>query len=132
MDEGQTRELCDLFPGARIDVDASFGGKDRECRGRGKAIDASQVIELSSGDGQSKSPLYCRLLRSMMEDQVAWLRDRDHHRVVTELNGRESLASHARPTRSPTRAGPSMIARSRSTRLLRSGQKGDGANSQAN
>jgi predicted dehydrogenase len=92
VDERQTRDLCDLFPGARIDVEASYGGKDRACRGRGKAIDASQVIELSFGDGQPKSPLYCRLLRSMMEDQVAWLHDRGHRRVVTEANGRESLA----------------------------------------
>lgn len=92
VDERRTRDLCDLFPGARIDVEAAFGGKDRECRGRGKAIDASQVIELSAGDGQGKSALYCRLLRSMMEDQVAWIRDRDHSRVVTEVNGRDSLA----------------------------------------
>ena len=50
------------------------------------------MIELSSGDGQAKSPLYGRLLRSMMEDQVAWIRDRNHRRVVTEANGRDSLA----------------------------------------
>jgi predicted dehydrogenase len=92
VDEGQTRDLCDIFPGARIDVEASFGGKDRACRGRGKAIDAQQLIEVSAGDGQPKSPLYCRLLRSMMEDQLAWIRDRGHERVVTEINGRESLA----------------------------------------
>ena len=75
-----------------LDVEASYGGEGRRCRGRGKAIDASQGIEVSSGDGQSKSPLYCRLLRSMMEDQVAWIRDRGHPRVVTEVNGRDSLA----------------------------------------
>ena len=92
VDEHQARILCDLFPGARLDVVASFGGKDRVCRGRGKDIDAYQIINLSFGDGQSKSPLYCRLLRSMMEDQVAWIRDRDHRRVVTEANGRDSLA----------------------------------------
>jgi predicted dehydrogenase len=92
VDERQARDLSDLFPGAKIDVEASFGGKDRQCRGRGRSIDASQVIEVSSGDGQSKSPLYCRLLRTMMEDQVAWIRDRHHRRVVTETNGRESLA----------------------------------------
>lgn len=91
VDERQSRGLCNLFPGARIDVDASYGGKDRSCRGRGKAIDAQQVIEVSAGDGQPKSPLYCQLLRSMMEDQVAWIRDRNHRRVVTEVNGRESL-----------------------------------------
>ena len=81
-----------VFPGSRLDVEASYGGEGRRCRGRGKAIDAYQVIEVSSGDGQSKSPLYCRLLRSMMEDQLAWIRDRGHPRVVTEGNGRDSLA----------------------------------------
>jgi predicted dehydrogenase len=92
LDERQTRDLCDLFPGARIDVVASYGGKDRACRGRGKAIDAYQMIDLSFGDGQGKSQLYSRLLRSVMEDQAAWLRDRTHRRVVTEANGRDSLA----------------------------------------
>ncbi len=92
VDERQTRELCDLLPGARLDVVASYGGHDRACRGRGKDIDAYQVIDLSFGDGQAKAPLYGQLLRSMIHDQVAWLRDRKHRRVVTEANGRESLA----------------------------------------
>jgi len=91
VDERQTREICDLFPGAVIDVSASYSGKDRESRGRGKDIDVYQVIELTAGQGQAKSPLYGRLLRAMMEDQVAWIRDRNHRRVVTEANGRDSL-----------------------------------------
>src|SRR4051794_39365216 len=93
VDERQTRDLCDLFPGARLDVTASYGGKDRACRGRGKEIDAYQRIELAFGDGQAKSRLYGRLLRSVIEDQVAWIRDRNHQRVVTEANGRDSLAA---------------------------------------
>jgi predicted dehydrogenase len=92
VDERQTRDLCDLFPGARLDVIASYGGKDRTCRGRGKEVDAFQVIDVSFGDGRAKSPLYGQLLRSLMEDQVAWIRDRGHRRVVTEDNGRDSLA----------------------------------------
>jgi hypothetical protein len=76
-----------------VDVAASYGGADRACRGRGKAIDAYQIIDLAWGDGQAKSPLYCQLLQSMMADQVAWVRDRDHARVVTEANGRDSLAT---------------------------------------
>lgn len=91
-DERQTRSLCDLFPGARLDVQASYGGQARACRGRGKEIDAYQIIELSYGEGRAKSPLYGQLLRAMMQDQVAWIRDRRHRRVVTEANGRDSLA----------------------------------------
>jgi predicted dehydrogenase len=92
VDEAQTRELCGLFPRSQLDVDVSYGGHDRRCRGRGKDIDAYQIIDLAWGDGQAKSPLYGRLLRGMMADQVAWVRDRNHERVVTEMNGRNSLA----------------------------------------
>jgi predicted dehydrogenase len=105
VDERQTRDLCDLFPGARLDVTASYGGKERACRGRGKAIDAYQIIELATGETQAKSPLYGRLLRSMMEDQVAWIRDRGHRRVVTEANGRDSLATACEADALAHRAG---------------------------
>jgi predicted dehydrogenase len=90
-DEAQTRALCDLFPNFRLDVLASYAGGDRACRGRGKPIDAYQILELTYGEGQAKLPLYSQLLRSMMADQASWVRDRNHVRVVTEVNGRESL-----------------------------------------
>jgi predicted dehydrogenase len=93
VDERQTRELCDLFPGARLDVTDAYSGQGRSCRGRGKAIDAYQMVELSYGDGRRKSHLYGELLRAMMADQVAWIVDRGHRRVVTEANGRDSLAT---------------------------------------
>lgn len=92
LDEKQTRALCALFPGGRLDVLNTYGGKERLCQGRGKPIDAYQMVEFTFGEGQSKSKLYSSLLRAMMTDQVAWIRDRSHQRVVTEVNGRDSLA----------------------------------------
>ncbi len=92
LDERRTRELCDLFPGGRLDVTVTYTGKDRAARGRGKDIDAYQLAELSWGDGRVKGHVYGDLLRALMADQVAWLRDRSHRRTVTEENGRESLA----------------------------------------
>jgi hypothetical protein len=35
---------------------------------------------------------YGELLRAMMEDQIAWIRDRSHVRRMTGQNGRDSLA----------------------------------------
>ena len=32
VDEAQTRRLCDLFPGSRLDVSASYSPKDRACQ----------------------------------------------------------------------------------------------------
>jgi predicted dehydrogenase len=91
-DEAGTRALCDLFPRAQLDVTMTYAPKDRICHGRHKEIDAYQMVELSFGEGAVKSHLYGQLLRGMMADQVAWIRDRSHRRRVTEENGRDSLA----------------------------------------
>jgi predicted dehydrogenase len=91
LDEAQTRALCDLFPGARLDVSASYGPGERHCRGRGRDIDAWQQVELSHGDGASKGHLYGDLLRAMLTDQLAWVGDRSHVRRMTGEHGRDAL-----------------------------------------
>jgi predicted dehydrogenase len=91
-DEAGTRALCELFPGARLDVSTSYSAKDRASQGRHKPLDIYQMIELSWGDGTNKSHRYCELLRAIMTDQVAWIHDPSHERKITEVNGRDSLA----------------------------------------
>jgi predicted dehydrogenase len=93
VDEAQTRSLCELFRGARLDVSATYPPKDRTCNGRGKTLDVYQMVELNWGDGTNKSIRYSELLRAMMTDQLAWIRDRSHRRKITEENGRDSLAA---------------------------------------
>jgi predicted dehydrogenase len=91
-DEAQTRALCELFPGARLDVSATYSPGDRPCRGRHKALDVYQMLELSWGAGTNKSHRYGELLRAILADQLAWARDQSHQRKITEVNGRDSLA----------------------------------------
>jgi predicted dehydrogenase len=91
-DEAQTRALCELFPGARLDVSTTYSPKDRACQGRHKALDVYQMIEVAWGEGTNKSHRYGELLRAILADQLAWARDRTHARRITELNGRDSLA----------------------------------------
>jgi predicted dehydrogenase len=90
-DEAQTRALCALFPGSRVDVLATYGPRDRACRGRHKDIDAFQLVELQFGLGGHKMVRYGELLRAFLADQVAWIRDRSHPRRITQANGRNSL-----------------------------------------
>jgi predicted dehydrogenase len=92
VNEEQTRTLMALFPGARLDILKTFGGHDRAARGRHKDLDISQQIELTAGADGDKMRRYCELLRSLFEDQLAWLADRRHSRKITERNGRDSLA----------------------------------------
>lgn len=92
VDEQSTRAMCDIFPGGVLDVTDHYGAAQRACRGRGKQLDVCQAIELRWGEGRQKLPLYCEVLRAMMQDQVQWIRDRQHARTITEENGRRSLA----------------------------------------
>jgi predicted dehydrogenase len=91
-DEAQTRALCEVSPGARLDVTTTYAPKDRSCHGRHKSLDVYQMIELSWGEGRVKSHVYGDLLRAILADQIAWIRDRAHVRKITEVNGLDSLA----------------------------------------
>src|SRR5262249_55656241 len=91
-DEGQTRALCELFAGARIDVTMTYAHKDRSCVGRHKTLDIYQMLELTCGEATVTSHRYGELLRWLLAEQIAWIYDHSHQRRVTERNGRESLA----------------------------------------
>jgi predicted dehydrogenase len=92
VNEAETRTLMELFPGARLDVLKTYGGRDRSARGRHKDLDIYQQIELHAGLGDDKMRRYCECLRALFEDQLAWLNDRGNARKITERNGRDSLA----------------------------------------
>jgi len=98
-DEKQTRGLCDLFPHSRLDVTTIYSPHERACQGRHKALDVYQMLEMTAEESGHKMHLYGRLLRSFMEDQLGWIRDRSHVRMVTERNGRESLVDAVAATR---------------------------------
>lgn len=91
VNEEQTRTLADIFPGSRLDVLKTWGGADRVARGRFKALDIAQQVELHHDAGGDKMRRYCSLLRDFFTDQIAWIRDRSHVRKITEQNGRDSL-----------------------------------------
>ncbi|MCI0335645.1 MAG: Gfo/Idh/MocA family oxidoreductase, partial [Planctomycetes bacterium] len=91
-DESQTRQLCELFPSARLDVLTTYSPRDRPFYAHGRQHDVYQQFELYWGEGRQKMAVYCELLRRMMTDQLEWIRDRSHVRKITEHNGRDSVA----------------------------------------
>jgi predicted dehydrogenase len=103
-DEAQTRELCELFPKPRIDVLTTYGQRDRGFYSHGREHDVYQHFVLNWGDDRQKMTVYCELLRSMMTDQAAWIRDRSHQRKITEKNGRDSVAMACAATELANRA----------------------------
>ncbi len=91
VDEAQTRQLMEIFQSAQLDVTATYSGKDRQARGRFRDVDIYQTIQLTWGLGHAKMHRYGELLRAMLRDQIAWIRDPNHPRRITEQNGYDSL-----------------------------------------
>ena len=92
VDELQSCRLMEIFPDARLDVLESYSGAKRLARGRHKDFDTYQKIDLYAGLEAEKMRRYCELLRALFADQIAWIADRSHQRLITEENGRNSLA----------------------------------------
>jgi predicted dehydrogenase len=104
-DEKGTRELMDLFPGARLDVTKIYGGPERAARARHKTLDLYQMIDVTYGLETEKMHRYGELLRSMLRDQIQWINNPKHHRKITDANGRDSLALAVEATRLAAAAG---------------------------
>jgi hypothetical protein len=92
VDEKQTRELCELFPDAQLNITTSYSKKDRVCSGRHKPLDVYQMIDLNFGQRQPKMHRYGEQVRELFVDQVEYIKDRRHVRRLTEENARDALA----------------------------------------
>src|SRR5947207_15886675 len=78
LDEKGTRDLMEIFRGARLDVTRIYAGRDRSGSGRHKPLDVYQMVNLLSGDEVEKMHRYGELLRAMLRDQIRWIYDRNH------------------------------------------------------
>ena len=74
-----------------------YAPSERTFRARHKTYDAYQRITLTSAPA-TKMTVYGNLLRAMLADQLAYLAEPSHARVITEDNGRESLRMSVRAT----------------------------------
>ena len=97
LDEAATRTLASIFPHARIDVEHLYAPSERTFHARHKTYDAYQRITLTSAPA-AKMTVYGDLLRAMLADQLAFIAEPSHPRVITEDNGRESLRMSVRAT----------------------------------
>lgn len=92
VNEERTRRLCEIFEHSRIDVEEIYQPSQRRCKARFKEFDVYHKVEINYGLGEKKWYRYGQLIRSLVEDQIKWIRDKSHIRKVSEENGRNSLA----------------------------------------
>jgi len=81
-----------LFPEGIIVVEKSFEGKEKEYRSHSSVRMADYQIKLETGDNALKYSIYQELLTDMMKDQLEWLKNRNHQRLITEQNALQSVS----------------------------------------
>jgi predicted dehydrogenase len=81
----------ELFPGAIMEEIEKFEGENRVCHGNFKEYVIDKMIRLEYGKDARKEDIYKFILREMITDQVTWIENRNHKRIITGLNGINSL-----------------------------------------
>lgn len=91
VDRETRARFQEIFPDATMGVLDSYEGEQRQCTGRHKDMTVDEEIRLMTPEGIDKEQRYGDMVKAMVEDQVAWIRDRAHERKITAQNGRQSL-----------------------------------------
>lgn len=96
--DDEAQQLQALFPGARMQVLQQFNAP-QQARGRFKTIHYQRKLQLDTGDALGKTAVYEGLLRSMWDEQLRWLEDRDSARRIDSENAVNSVAMAERAER---------------------------------
>jgi predicted dehydrogenase len=97
--EADRDALAALLPDARTETTAEFGGDERRVESRHKRYEVDGRYRLTSDVGMDKPALYGHVVRQLLADQIAAIRDPSHRRRVTESNGVTSLEMAVDATR---------------------------------
>ncbi|MFP3937746.1 MAG: Gfo/Idh/MocA family protein [Phycisphaerae bacterium] len=90
-DETQQRieQCCD---GCEVETLRDLSGEPDGLVGRGKQRDVTRIIRLTWQPFDDKGATYAESIRTLLADQIAFIRDPSHQREVTERHGRDALA----------------------------------------
>jgi predicted dehydrogenase len=106
IDSAGGKKLADLCGGAEFRTVETFEGQKAATSGRMIDRTIAKRVEMSYCPNTDKQTVYSQSARELMSDQIAFIRDRNHTRRVTEINGRDAvgLAEAAEKTASKGRA----------------------------
>ncbi|MBN1673646.1 MAG: Gfo/Idh/MocA family oxidoreductase [Kiritimatiellae bacterium] len=91
VDETTLARLQELMPNCAVHTLEQYAGAARACTARHKRLEVDMRAEIAADVGMPKTDLYGHVLRGLMADQLAAIRDPAHVRRVTGQNGLTSL-----------------------------------------
>ncbi len=105
LSETNAQRLCEILPDAHVvaNTQIDLGRVRRTARHR--LIRPERMVSLTFAVGKDQRALYAQCLQEMLADQLAWIEDRSHPRLITERSGRDSLAMAVEATRLAEQTG---------------------------
>jgi len=94
--EQTDRALAELCPGCSIATTAQYKSPQASAPGRGSDRNFSKRIRLRYTPNLDKQAVYAESVRELLRDQITFLRDPSHERVITENNGLDAVAQASR------------------------------------
>jgi len=91
-DEEGFEKLTQCCPNAGIATIEKFDAERSRVIGRGKRRRVTRRIQLTYSPHEDKQKVYTDSVRALLADQIAYIRDHDHPRRITEANGRDAVA----------------------------------------
>jgi predicted dehydrogenase len=92
LDDDASDRLAARCPWDSLDVLERYPPQRRSFRSRGRQRTLTQRLRLRYTPDADKQAVYADSVRALLADQLAYIRDPSHRRVITEANGRDSLA----------------------------------------
>ena len=92
VSENALEALAQLLPEAKVEIVTRYDDSERKAvsRHHAREVDVRAILRVEAR--LSKYEVYGEMLRALLSDQIAAMRDARHVRTITEGNGRSSLA----------------------------------------
>jgi predicted dehydrogenase len=84
-------QIIDLCPDSQQRILNRFSATKQKMRGRGKKISTAYYSQIDYNSKIDKQQLYTQAIINLLQDQINYLKDPRHDRVIREENGLESL-----------------------------------------
>jgi len=91
VDDAGEEALWESLPDGDLEVIERYSGDRGDTMGRGKRRTVTKRIRITYVPESDKEKVYSDSVRDLLTDQLAFVRDRSHHRRITERNGLDAL-----------------------------------------
>ncbi|MHA2224162.1 MAG: Gfo/Idh/MocA family protein [Candidatus Hodarchaeales archaeon] len=90
VDDEKIEKLLSICPSGEISTQKNID-QATQMKGRGKIIEGTKIVRFEYNSPLSKEEVYAEAVRALLSDQIKYIRDSGHQRIITEENGLDAL-----------------------------------------